>query len=54
MDFSIIRLYLKGFSADVISKTLDLKLFQVMQCITDYKNDPYIIRQSKMNYLNQL
>jgi hypothetical protein len=52
MEFKIVEYWLKNptFSIISISKLLNISEIEVESAIKNYKNNPYIIRQSKINY----
>jgi len=52
MEIAIIQLFIKGLNENQIYKLLDTKYSLVVEVIKGYKESPYIIRNSKMNYEN--
>jgi len=50
MDLAIIRLFNLGHEDIEIARILELKYFYVMSIISEFKREPYIIRESKINY----
>ena len=50
MKFKIIEFYLKENNSIEIARLLDLSIEFVKDTILEYLDEPYYIRQSKMNY----
>jgi hypothetical protein len=51
MDLAIIRLFNLGRTDIEIARILELKYFYVISVISEFLREPYIIIESKINYL---